>query len=160
MYAIYRNKRGGGNGDWPERSTKAIVETGKKANAGAVLCLFTDAATHDHELEEEIQKWVEQKGLSIYVFLTPDYPITPGVNENKYANPTLGIPSFKLYQRISKRHTYIMSKTEPSSASLIIKKAVQRSIEGKTRNRLAPIGSIDAIRSTCKSECLMKIIKN
>ena len=141
LYAIYRNKRGGGNSNWPERSTKAIVETGKKANADAVLCLFTDAATHDLGLETEIMKLVENKGLSIYVFLTPDYPIVPGECGDPYcyANPTEGIPSFKLYQRISKRHTYIMSKTEPSSASLIIEKALKRSTEGKTINWLAPI---------------------
>jgi hypothetical protein len=100
LYAIYQNNRGGGNGNWPERSTKAIVETGKKANADAVLCLFTDAATHDEELEAEIQKLVQNKGLSIYIFLTPDYPIVPGVCETCYANPRLGIPSFKLYQDI------------------------------------------------------------
>ena len=51
-----------------------------------------------------------------------------------YANPREGVPSFMFYQRISKRHTYIMSKTEPSSASLVIEKALKKSKAGIMMN--------------------------
>merc|ERR1712218_216775 len=39
LYGIYRNKRGGGNSNWPERSAKAILTTANAANFGGVLCL-------------------------------------------------------------------------------------------------------------------------
>ena len=133
LFNIHRDVKGRlqGDGTWPERSTKGLLETARMATAGAVLCLFTDAATHDHDLEADIQNIVRNKGLSIYIFLTADYPIDPNENRGNYANPQLGIPSFKLYQRLSKRHTYIMSKTDPSSASLVIEKALKKSTEGK-----------------------------
>eukprot|EP00092_Neocalanus_flemingeri_P054516 GFUD01064214.1.p1 GENE.GFUD01064214.1~~GFUD01064214.1.p1 ORF type:complete len:1274 (-),score=241.09 GFUD01064214.1:268-3900(-) len=131
LYNVYKQSNPGGNGNWPEKSTKGILDTVKSANANAVLCLFTDAATHDHNLETEIKNKLRDKDISLYIFLTPDYPIVPGVNEGAYANPTLGIPSFHLYQRLSNRQTYIMSKTEPSTASLVIEKALKKKKEGR-----------------------------
>lgn len=113
---LYKSKHPGG-GDWAEKSLDGILKAINTANHGAVLCLFTDAPSKDLDLEPDITKKLIEKDVHLFIFLTPDYDLS-----NAQA-----LQSYRVYQKISKRHTYIMSKTEPSTASIIMHKALKSS---------------------------------
>jgi len=91
-----------------------------------VICLFTDAASHDLNYEKDIIRKVTEKDVHLFIFLTPDYPLYAGEGDS-YRKPSVGMESYRVYQRITGRHTYIMSKTEPSTASIIMHKALKSS---------------------------------
>jgi len=112
LKSIYTKSHPSG-GDWAEQSTLAIVETLKKAAFGEVFCLFTDAPTHQLNLKAEILRRKKEQDIPIFVFLTPDY----NIYSSKIAQD-----SYRLYQNISSRHTYIMSQTDPSSLVILIDK--------------------------------------
>ena len=128
---LYKERHPGGNGNWEERSMDGILKAINTANHGAVICLFTDAASHDLHLEKDITKKIIEKDIHLFIFLTPDYPLYPGEGSS-YREPDKGMESYRVYQKISSRHTYIMSKTEPSTASIIMHKALKSSHKGNT----------------------------
>ena len=108
-------------GDWPEQSLDAILKGLKVGSHGEVFCLFTDAATHKLELEAEILRRKAEYDIPVFVFITPDY----NININNEARL-----SFRAYQRITRRHTYIMSQIDPSSLVTVIKKYLKSSKTG------------------------------
>ena len=109
---------------------EGILKAMNVANLGAVICLFTDAASHDLNLETKITTKITEKDINLFIFLTPDYPLYPGEGDN-YRQPDKGLESYRVYQRISHRHTYIMSKTDPSTAAIVMHKALKSSQKGK-----------------------------
>ena len=110
-------------GDPPEQSFDAILKGLKLGSHGEVFCLFTDAPTHKLELEKEIMRRKAEFDIPIFVFITPDY----NINRN-----TIAELSFRAYQRITRRHTYIMSQIDPSSLVTVIKKYLKSSKTGIT----------------------------
>jgi len=117
---LYSKKHPDG-GDWPEQSLDAILRGLNVGTHGEVFCLFTDAATHKLRLENEIMRRKAEFDIPIFVFITPDYTI------NVTRDAEL---SFRAYQRITQRHTYIMSQISPSSLVTIIKKYLKSSTRG------------------------------
>ena len=119
LKGIYKESHPSG-GDWAEKSMDGILKAVKLGNHGAVVCLFTDAPSKDLKFESDIKKKITEKDIHMFIFLTPDYD-----NNNAKA-----FESYKVYQKISNRHTYIMSKTEASTASIIMHKALKSSQKG------------------------------
>jgi hypothetical protein len=111
---LYKGSHPGG-GDWPERSMKALKKAIDGAAFGTVLCLFTDAPTHDLALKSEVITQKRNRKAQIFIFLTPDYDIKNSVN----------LASYRAYQEVSDRHTYIMSQTEPSVIKRLVIKYLQ-----------------------------------
>ena len=107
-------------GDWAEQSLDAILKGLKRGGHGEVFCLFTDAPSHKLELEAEINRRRKEFDVPIFVFITPDYSIYRGGATD----------SFRAYQRISNRHTYIMSQIDPSSLVTVIKKHLIKQTKG------------------------------
>jgi len=126
LRGIYKEDLPGGNNNWEEKSMDGILKAVNVANHGAVICLFTDAASHDLNLEDQILRKIREKDVHIFIFLTPDYPLYKGEGSS-YREPKKGMESYRVYQRISHRHTYIMSKTEPSTAAIVMQKALKTS---------------------------------
>ena len=121
-----------------------ILQAINAASHGAVICLFTDAASHDLRLEDEISRKITEKDIHLFIFLTPDYPLYAGEGSS-YRQPTKGMESYRVYQKISSRHTYIMSKTEPSTAAIVMHKALKSSQKGKNKHRKFSIQKYEAI---------------
>ena len=134
LNSLYKEKHPRGNNNWEEKSMDGILKAVNTANHGAVVCLFTDAASHDLNLEAEISRKIKEKDVHIFIFLTPDYPLYKGEG-NWYREPKKGLESYRVYQRISHRHTYIMSKTDPSTAAIVMQKALKTSQKGKLTER-------------------------
>ena len=122
-------------GDWAEQSMDAILKGLKAGDHGEVFCLFTDAPSHKLELEAEILRRKAEFDIPIFVFITPDYDIYHSGAE----------ASFRAYQRITRRHTYIMSQIEPSSLVTVIKKNLKSS---KTGNHAIPLNQNKINKST------------
>ena len=108
----------------PERSMKALKKAIDGAAFGTVLCLFTDAPTHDLALKSEVITQKRSINAQIFIFLTPDYDIKNSVN----------LASYRAYQEVSDRHTYIMSQTEPSVIKRLVIKYLQSTEKGIRRD--------------------------
>ena len=113
----------------------AILKGLKAGDHGEVFCLFTDAPSHKLELEAEILRRKAEFDIPIFVFITPDYDIYRSGAE----------ASFRAYQRITRKHTYIMSQIDPSSLVTVIKKHLKSS---KTGNHAIPLNQNKINKST------------
>ena len=102
---------------------KALKKAIDGAAYGTVLCLFTDAATHDIALKSAVVTQKRNRNAQIFIFLTPDYDIRSSVN----------LASYRAYQEVSDRHTYIMSQTEPSVIKRLVIKYLQSTEKGIQR---------------------------
>ena len=108
-------------GDTPEQSLDGILKGLNDGNHGEVFCLFTDAPSHQLNLKRDILRKKTEKDVPIFVFITPDYNIYDSSNNR----------SFRVYQEITGRHTYIMSQIGPSSLVTVIKKMLKSSKQGE-----------------------------
>merc|ERR1712223_1767914 len=114
------SKRHPSGGDWAEQSTDGILRGLEKGGHGEVFCLFTDAPSHQLDLLNEINRRRTEKDVPIFVFITPDYNIYRSGAEE----------SFRVYQNITQRHTYIMSQIDPTSLVTVIKKKLKNKDTG------------------------------